>query len=139
MSEEWQTASSGGVGKFVRWNEEPKDDKQAEKTVFVGLKIQGIYKEKVENFGQNNSNVYKIETEEHGTLAVWGFTVIDDKMTEVPVGSEIILECLGEVPSKTGGKSYFGFKDVQFRPAPFQTASTETEEESIEDRELPPV
>lgn len=50
--------------------------------------IEGIYTLKKENVGANKSNLYYIEV--NGELkAVWGSTVLDDKMCYVSIGDKI--------------------------------------------------
>lgn len=127
---EWQEVS-GELGQTVRWNETPKDDKQAEKTVYVGTVVEGIYEERKDNVGQNAATIYQIRTEKNGLLGIWDTTVLKDKMAEVPVGSEVRIECLGEQESKSGGKSYVGFR-VQYRQAPMKEAGKTAMDEAMD-------
>ena len=116
MSEDFKEVT-GDLGQIIRWTEEPKSAKEGEKTVFVGTKIQGVYKKRTDNVGINASTLYEIDTEDHGLLSVWTTIVLGAKMDEVDEGSEVIIECLGEQAAKKGGKSYLGFR-VMSRKAP---------------------
>jgi hypothetical protein len=82
-----------------------------------GDTIQGLLTQVKENVGINNSKVYMIEQEgaEEAT-SVWGSTVLDTKFQEIPVGSEVKIEYLGQVKGK-GPKPYKDFK-VLYKPAP---------------------
>lgn len=116
MSEDWKEVS-GDLGQIVRWTQEPKNAKEAEKTAYFGTKIQGIYKKRSDNVGMNASTLYEIQSPEHGLLSVWTTTVLGAKMDEVNIGDEVMIECLGPQEAKKGGKGYTGFS-VKSRPAP---------------------
>ena|ERR1051325_10206396 len=74
------------------------------------------------NVGAHNSNVYVMRKEDGTELGVWGSTVINGRFEEIPVGSLVKIEALGEVKSKTGTK----YKDylIQYKP-PQETILTE--------------
>jgi len=74
--------------------------------------VQGIYLRKKENVGRNKSNMYVLKVEDK-EISVWGSAVIDGSMGDVPIGSEVRIEPLGEAVGKTGVK-YNNFK-VMFR------------------------
>jgi len=121
--EKWEEVS-GENGKLIRWNEKPKNEKQAEATIFVGTKIQGIYEEKRENIGENTATMYIINTQDNGLLAIWDTTVLHDKLRKVPVGSEVLIEMIGRQKPKGGGKDYLLFT-VKFRQAPIKEVEKE--------------
>lgn len=126
---------TGNLGQAVRWTVEPKDQKQAESTVYVGGVIEGQYIELRENVGMNSATIYMVQTEKHGVLSVWDTTVLRDKMAEVPVGSLVRITCLGDQVPKKGGKAYVGF-DVEYDDSPrFKEAKGNLTPES----QLPPV
>jgi len=57
--------------------------------------IEGVYTQKKENVGKNKANLYLIEKD--GVLkAVWGSTVLDDKMIYVKIGDLIKITYQGE-------------------------------------------
>ena len=56
--------------------------------------IEGIYSQKKENVGKNKANLYLIEKD--GSLkAIWGSTVLDDKMVYVKIGDRIRITFQG--------------------------------------------
>ncbi len=114
---QWEEISSE-QGKFVRWEEEAKKGAE-DKTVYVGTVVEGVYSNKSEGVGENGATVYTIDTVDHGSLAVWGSTVLKDKMEKVAVGSEVRIEMTGTQKPKNGGKAYFLFK-VMARQAPMR-------------------
>lgn len=97
-NEQWVEA--GGGSSDVTWDRE-------------GV-LMGKYIGHKEDVGPNKSKLYTIETDD-GNVGAWGSTVLDDRMSEVPVGSKVRIECLGKKQSK-GGNSFTDFK-VQYIPA----------------------
>lgn len=62
--------------------------------------IEGIYAQKKENVGKNKANLYLIET--NGILkAIWGSTVLDDKMVYVKIGDRIKITYQGRDKEKS--------------------------------------
>lgn len=129
MSEQWKEVT-GDLGQIVRWTEEPKNAKEAEKTVYVGNVVEGVYKKRTDNIGKNFSTLFEIQTKDHGLLSVWTTTVLGAKMDEVPVGSEVRIECLGEQQAKKGGANYTGFK-VMSRPVPMEEVGEKEEGDNM--------
>lgn len=82
--------------------------------------LQGIYIERQENVGPNNSMMYLVKTDKL-TVSVWGSTILDARFAEIPIGSEVKIEPLGETKSEKTGRSYMNFK-VMYRSAPFEEA-----------------
>lgn len=125
MSELQFKSAKRPMGKSVRWSEEGDDGK----SIFIGDTVQGELVEISEDVGPNDSNVYRIKTEEHGIVDVWGTTLLDSCFSEgnegeaIPVGAIVRIVCLGKQTGKTGpskqeGKGYWKF-DVQFAiPSP---------------------
>ena len=111
----WQEVASE-FGKSIRWHEQPRDTKEAEKTIYLGDTIHGIYEGKRENVGENNATVYSIQTVDHGLVSVWDTTVLRDKMKKTFEGNEIRIVRLGEVKPKGGGKAYYNFQVFQREP-----------------------
>lgn len=74
----------------------------------------GKYVRMKTNVGTHNSNVYVIRKEDSSELGVWGSTVINGRFEEIPVGSMIKIESLGEAKSKQGTK----YKDyrIMYKP-----------------------
>lgn len=102
------------------WIEALADDNTNSETWDRTGTLQGVYVQKKTNVGPNESNIYTIRTDK-GEVGVWGSTVIDARMTTVPVGSEVKIESLGEVKSEKTGRTFKNFK-IYWRPAPFVEA-----------------
>lgn len=101
-------------GTMLRWTEQPKDQAQAEKTVFKGTSVQGFYVAKREGVGQNDSTVYEILTTTGEKLSFWGSGLLDGKFDQIPLNCEVRVTCLGTAQPKTaGGRPYLNFK-VEF-------------------------
>jgi len=77
--------------------------------------IQGIYVSLKIKVGPNESNVYVLNTVDNKKVGVWGSRVLDDRFKEIPIGSEIKIEYLGEQRTKKGGRTYQNYK-VFYRP-----------------------
>lgn len=104
MADEWQEV--GNSGESETW------DKQ-------GTLI-GTYKRHKTNVGPNESNVYEIEVTTDGEsqlYSVWGSTVLDTKFEQIPVGSMVKIEALGEAKSPKTGRTYNDFK-ISVKPLP---------------------
>lgn len=101
-------------GKMLRWNEQPKDAKQAEKTIFMGTVVQGFYTGRREKVGANDSSVYEMTLANGEKVAFWGSDLLDGKFKEIPMDCEVRVTCLGTQQPKTPkGRAYLGFK-VEF-------------------------
>lgn len=79
--------------------------------------IEGVYIEKKEGVGRNDSIMYHIKTDKE-VVGVWGSTVLDTKFSSIPLNSEVRIEPKGEQVGKSGTK-YLDFS-VFYRPAPMQ-------------------
>jgi len=68
----------------------------------------GVYKGVEYNVGPNSSTLFKFDdgTQE---IAVWGSTVLTDRLITIPVGDEVRIVYNGMVKSKTGNRSYHDF------------------------------
>lgn len=66
-----------------------------------GSEIEGVYIELQENVGPNKSNIYILKTKA-GNIGVWGSTVIDSRMAEIPLQSEVKLVFRGMRQGKRG-------------------------------------
>lgn len=141
---QWQSAA-GGESKIVRWHKEASDDVAA-KTVYVGDTVQGIYIQKKEDIGKKKGVLYVIRTEQHGDLAVWGQTVLNNAFEESPcpkIGDEVRISFLGKATTKDGEGEYNNYA-VDFRTpeVPMQSATgaqQEAEAAPVEEDGLPPM
>lgn len=90
-TDEFAEAIEAGNSSGESWKPENAGD-----TVF------GTYKAQKNNVGKHNSNVYVIQEDgKDETTSVWGGTVIDGRFEEIPVGSRVKIEYLGEVQGKS--------------------------------------
>lgn len=65
--------------------------------------IIGLYKAVKTNVGPNSSNMYMVrEDGKDEDTGIWGSSVIDSRFEEVPIGSRVRVEFLGEEKSKRG-------------------------------------
>lgn len=97
--------------------------------------LEGVLKQIKSNVGPNESMMYMIETKD-ALVGVWGSTVIDTKMQEVPVGSEIRIEPLGETKSPKTQRTYMDFK-VLYRDPPMKEAVGEDITDEVDPGEIP--
>ena len=96
--------------------------------------IQGIYVSLKTKVGPNESNVYILNAD-NVKVGVWGSKVLDDRFKEIPLGSEIKIEYLGEQRTKKGGRTYQNYK-VFYRPlGTFKEVSKESIPAADEDEE----
>jgi len=91
--------------------------------------IEGIYLNKKENVGKNKANMYILDVDGK-KMSVWGSTVLDNKMDEVPTGNKIWITFMG-IDEDKGYKNY---KVEQDNMEQEQTEKPE-EESSEEDSE----
>lgn len=116
---------SNAQGEFIRWKAEKRNEKDP--SIYVGDKVDGVLIEKIENFGENGSMVYKIATKDRGILSVWDTTVLHDKMALVPLHHRVIITLTGETKPKNGGKAYYNFS-VQKSTHPVEPAMEEVKQ-----------
>ena len=70
--------------------------------------IEGEYKGKEENVGQNKSTIFTIKKDDGTLVKVWGHTVLADKMNKLEEGDYILIQFLGK---KKGERyDYYDFK-----------------------------
>lgn len=99
-TDEFANAVEAGNGSGESWKPER-----------VGDIIFGTYKAMKTNVGRHNSNVYVIqEDDKDEPTNVWGGTVIDGRFEEIPVGSRVKIEYLGETKGKNA--TYKDYKIV---------------------------
>lgn len=111
MADEWKKVEMAGS-----WD--PEEDKE----------IVGVLVNKEENVGPNESMMYTIETETGERLGVWGSTVLNSRMGQVPVGTEVKIVYKGKATSDKTGRQYKDY-EVYIRDAPL----VKEMEEALED------
>jgi len=80
--------------------------------------LMGTYSRKKSGVGSNKSNLYEFNTPK-GVFAVWGSYVIDDYMTDIPLGYLVRIEFLGKQMNKKT-KRYFKNYTLNAKPAPIK-------------------
>ena len=80
--------------------------------------LEGIYKGKEENVGENNSTIYNIKTEK-GMIGVWDSTVLAVRLKNIEIGEEVKIVYLGKVASKTKGRKAYHNYEVFHRKSDF--------------------
>ncbi len=100
------------------WIEVKKEEDKKEETKMwdpsvAGDSIQGIYIDREENVGQFKSKMYTLDTSE-GEVKLWGSTVLDNLMDEVPFDCEVRITFQGTQPSKSGRNPWKDYK-VEYR------------------------
>lgn len=87
----------------------------------------GVFVQKEEGVGPNESNLYTIETKDGERLGVWGSTVLDTRFKNIQIGEEVKIVYKGLVKSKQRkGAEYHDF-DLFHRPSSYQLAKDEFE------------
>jgi hypothetical protein len=71
--------------------------------------VQGLLLEKKTDVGDNNSNLYVIETAD-GNVSVWGSAVLDNKFSNIKVGTEVKVEYVGKQTNPKTKREYNDFK-----------------------------
>lgn len=112
-TDEFANAVEAGSGGGESWKPEN-----------VGDVVFGTYRAMKTNVGKHNSNVYVIQEDgKDETTSVWGSTVIDGRFEEIPVGSRVKIEYLGEVSGKSA--KYKDYKIVYVKQeVPANVANT---------------
>src|SRR3990167_7352487 len=73
--------------------------------------LKGIFIEKRENIGPNNSNMYIFENADgNERVAIWGNTLLDTRLKNCVAGQEVGLEYMGIAKSEKTGREYHNFK-----------------------------
>ena len=81
-----------------------------------------------ENVGKNHSNVYTLELESGKRVSCWGCAILDSRLAEAEMGTEVRIVYLGKKDSKTSGSQYNDFRVFKL--------DIELEEGELEDEEI---
>lgn len=119
--DKWEGWQKMGAG------DEPIHDWQAEPDLI------GVFIEKREHVGDNDSNIYILEKSNGDRVAFWGNTLIDTRLKNVVVGEEVGLEYLGKAKSEKTGRTYHNFEIYRRPLAP--TVNKKSEE--VDPNDLP--
>lgn len=77
----------------------------------VEKEIMGVYVEKRVGIGPNNSNMYILELANGARKGVWGSAMIDNRMANIGIGSEVRIVFTGR---ETNPKTNRTFKSFDF-------------------------
>lgn len=77
----------------------------------------GVFVEKREHIGPNDSNLYMFENEkDHKLWGVWGSAVLDTRFKNLKVGEEVKIEYKGKTKSEKTGRSFHDFDVWHAKP-----------------------
>ncbi len=99
---EWQEAKAPQYPS-IRWTQEAKPGKE-DSTVYLGAQVMGLYLEKKEDIGSNNSCIYLLQLADGKKVNIWGTMVIDDRMKLVPIGYQVRFTFNGYKKAKESGR-----------------------------------
>lgn len=85
----------------------------------------GVFLEKREHIGDNDSNVYVFEGEDNKTYGIWGNSILDSRLKNIQVGEEVKIEYLGKKKSEKNPSRMYKDFDVWHRPAPMKKVEEE--------------
>jgi|GEM_PF-575057 len=94
--------------------------------------LEGVYMSVKHNVGRNNSNVYNIKQDDDKIIGVWGSTVLNARMEEVPLGSQVRIKFLGENKGVNAIKPYKDFS-VQYKPPKVEGEPLELADDPFEE------
>lgn len=87
----------------------------------------GVYRNKEEGVGENNSIVYTFEDVNGNLINIWGSTLLDIRLKNIRFGEEVKIHYLGQEKSeKRKGKMYHNF-EVYHREIPMQKVEVESD------------
>lgn len=119
------------------WNSKDENDNFNLKD---GDEIEGVYKEKKENIGPNDSTIYTIKTEK-GDIGVWGSTILDVRLNNIEEGQMVKIVYKGLAESeKNKGRKYRDYdvykKQVQYDDVPVDDDIPVVEEDDIDTKDI---
>ncbi len=79
--------------------------------------LQGVFLETREGVGSNNSKMHYVRTKDGERVGFWGSTVLDGRLQEVPVGSQIMIVYKGKQESEKRKGSQFKVFEVYYKDA----------------------
>lgn len=118
----------------MEWKEALADDGSGEVWNREGT-IQGIYARKRTDVGPNSSNLYTLKNSKGTEVGVWGSAVLDSRMAQIPIGSEVKIQSLGKTTSEKTGRSYYDYK-VLWREVPFTEVSEKPKDTVATEKEV---
>ena len=108
-----------------KWVKVEMADSWNYKELGVGAELIGVFVNKEEHVGKNDSNVYTFELPDGTYKSVWGSTVLDARLKTLKISEEVKIVYLGLKPSeKRKGDSFHDF-EVWHRSQEFKEAVDE--------------
>lgn len=81
-----------------------------------GESVEGLYINKDENVGENNSNIYFIEQlKDNEVIQIWGTTILDNRMRIVKIGQQVKITYEGKAEKGSKGKQAPHLWKVQYK------------------------
>jgi len=87
--------------------------------------IEGIFFNKKENVGPNNSMIYELEVSPDKLVGVWGSFILDNKMKKAEPGDKVKIEYTGKKISEKTRRPYKTW-EVFIDKAPEETGDIDT-------------
>lgn len=81
-----------------------------------GQSVEGVLTEKEENTGsRGNSTLYTMERVDGEVIKFWGSTILDDRMSPVQIGEEVMIEFTGWDKNQQGTeyKTWEVYRDAE--------------------------
>lgn len=103
------------------------DTNQPMHDFLVNPSAQGTLVEVKRDIGPNLAKIYVLKQEDGTEIGVWGGTIIDDKMSRIPVGNMVKIDFLGVDKTKDGKRTFKNF-DVFTKAAPMVRVESESVE-----------
>lgn len=124
--------------KWTKINDSSNSGQQSDiwKPEKEGDEIAGVYTDKRENVGPNQSVVYTIKKEDGSSVSVWGSTVLDGHLSKVAIGSEVKIVYTGKIPNKQGNRTFKTF-DIFVAAADADKKPTEAPSEEVKPDDIP--
>lgn len=72
--------------------------------------LQGVLVSKEAGVGQNDSNLYRFETKDGENVSLWGSVVLDDRLAQVDLGTELKISYKGKVKNEQSGRSFKSYE-----------------------------
>ena len=88
--------------------------------------FEGVFVEKREGIGQNNSNLYIFEGKDNTQYGVWGSTILDARLSNLSVGEEVVIFYLGIETSEKTDREYKNYKVLKLDTPAQETITTDT-------------
>lgn len=82
-----------------------------------GDEVMGLYVEKREGIGPNNSNMYYLEKKDGEKIGVWGCAFLDNRFMNIHLGEVVNIKYLGIEKNPKTDRNYKNFDVFNADPA----------------------